>query len=268
MGHPAHSFLTTMPPPSKHEALPRPSRPAAAPHASRRALAAVRRWSARVARGVAGLLDGPGRMTGALAGAAVWLLAGPAWVPAAVVGGACAGRAVLRHRRMTAREQALAAAVFGASLPATHYIVLTDLAGVGGTCFVCPGLGGQILVNLGRRAFEDPIGCCSPAYAAPGKLFVHELAHVWQLAHGQYFPRLLPRILAGPRAGDDCYRPPASLERPWPRLGLEQQATVVDEWFHPGHLGPAGWAGTPGMSEAHPYWAYVRDVIRAAPVRG
>ncbi|NML18791.1 hypothetical protein [Azohydromonas caseinilytica] len=264
---PGASPAIAMPiPPSRerHSSPGSPSRPGRLG----RGVAGLRLGAAALGQSLARLWDGPGRITGALAGGALLALAGPAWALAGVLGGACAGRIALRHRRMTARESALAASVFGNSLPAPHRIVLTDLCGLGGTCFVCPGLGGQILVNLGRRGFDDPIGCCTPTYAAPGKLFIHELTHAWQLAHGHYFPRLLPRLLAGPRAGDAVYRPPAVLVPPWPRLTLEQQATIVDEWFHPGRLGPAAWLGLPGMSEAHPYWLYVRDVIQAASLRG
>lgn len=186
----------------------------------------------------------------------------PVWALPAYALGALGCRAVIRQRGLTVQEEALARTVFGPRFPFGRHIVVTDVCGLGGSCFVCPGLGRQILVNMGRRAFEQPMSCCSLTYQAPGKFLVHELAHAWQIAHGHYFPRLWRRLLAGASAGDAYYRPPPSLTLPWGPLNLEQQATVVDEWFAPGRLGPEGWAGSAGMSTAHPYWSYVRMVVR------
>jgi hypothetical protein len=211
------------------------------------------------------MFDGLAPLFGiAASAAAAWALS-PAWALPGFACGALVCRVLVRQRRMTMEETALAVAVFGPAFPALRRIVMTDLAGVGGTCFVCPGLRGQILVNLGRRAFEHPIRCCTPTYQAPGKLLVHELAHAWQIAHGHYFPKLAKRIAAGPAAGDAFYRPPQALSWPWPDLNLEQQATLVDEWFAPGRLGPDGWAGSAGMSSVHPYADYVRTVIGRGP---
>lgn len=201
-------------------------------------------------------------MAGALSALAAAVGVSPAWaLPTFALGALCCS-ALVRQRGLTVEEEALARAVFGPAFPFGRRVILTDVCGLGGRCFVCPGFNRQVLVNLGRRAFDQPLHCCSSTYHAPGKLLVHELAHAWQIAHGHYHPRLWRRVLAGPGAGDAFYRPPPSLSHPWAALNLEQQATVVDEWFAPGRLGPDGWAGSPGMSAAHPYWDYVRTVIR------
>lgn len=213
------------------------------------------------------LRKGPALTFGAAAGGAGWLVGGVGIALPAFAAATAAARACIRHRSMTRLEWALARQVFGASLPDDDRIVVTDLAGLGGCCFVCPALNGQILVNLGPGGFEDPLHWRCPGYDHPGKLFVHELAHAWQLVHGHYYPRLWRRVVAGPQAGDNFYRPPPRLAAPWPALNLEQQATLVDEWFAPGRLGPPDWDGGPGMSHAHPYWPYVRDVVRPAAVR-
>lgn len=210
-------------------------------------------------------LHGWAPVAGTLSAMAVAAVVSPAWALPGYALGALACRPLVRQRALAPEEVALARAVFGPAFPFGRRIVVTDVCGLGGSCFVCPGLGRQILVNVGRRAFEQPLRCCSSTYHAPGKLLVHELAHAWQIAHGHYYPRLWRRLLAGPSAGDAFYRPPQSLSPPWAALNLEQQATVVDEWFAPGRLGPDGWAGAPGMSAAHPYWDYVRAVIRGEP---
>jgi hypothetical protein len=219
-----------------------------------------------IARAARPLLKGPGLTFGAFAAGIGWLLGGPGVALPAFVVAAATAHTRIRHRAMTAPEQAFAQEVFGCSLPGGERIVLTDLAGLDGCCFVCPALNRQILVHLGPGCFEAPMSYRCPGYDRPGKLFVHELAHAWQLVHGHYYPRLWRRLLAGPRAGDEFYRPPAQLVPPWPALNLEQQATVVDEWFAPGRLGPPDWVGAARMSPEHPYWPYIRDVVRSAAV--
>lgn len=232
-----------------------------------RRLAACMRTAKRSLRGAGAKLHGLlfrgwAPLTGVLAATGAAAAFSPAWALPAYTLGALGSGVWIRHRGLEPQETALAQAVFGKAFPFGRRIVVTDLCGLGGTCFVCPGLGRQILVNLGRRAFTQPTRCCSSTYHAPGKLLVHELAHAWQIAHGHYYPRLWRRLLAGPNAGDAFYRPPPSLSPPWVALNLEQQATVVDEWFAPGRLGPDGWEGSPGMSPHHPYWDYVSTVIR------
>jgi len=60
---------------------------------------------------------------------------------------------------------------------------------------------------------------------APGQVFIHEMTHAWQIRTESFVPGIVCRAAFGPRS----YTP--SLGTPWGELGLEQQATTVDQWF-------------------------------------
>ena len=60
----------------------------------------------------------------------------------------------------------------------------TNLSGLGGKPFVTKVPDGSYLVDLGNDdAFEDPIGWVDPddSNDRPGRLFIHELTHVWDV---------------------------------------------------------------------------------------
>lgn len=213
-----------------------------------------------LADAAASLFEGAAPLAGILAMGPALFIAGPTYVVPAFLGGAGTAAALIRHRRMEQIELDLALRVYGDTLPLDR-IVLTNLSGLGGAAFTMPTIGGDILVNLGTEAYDNPATHVEPPYPVPGKLFVHELCHVWQIAHDKYQPRLCHRLTAGVVEGSAYYFPPADMRQPWPALNLEQEATVVDEWFAPGGRGPAwGQHEDPG----HPWWPYVRDVVRRA----
>jgi len=150
-----------------------------------------------------------------------------------------------RRRHPTAEEHAWAErAVFGGTLPSADRIVLTDTVGLNGRAFTVPEPGGTISVNLGPAAFADPL-------ARPA-LLVHELVHVWQLAHAPVQAGWLLSAIATQAADLVTHRayelPPP--DRPFRRMNLEQQAAVVERWF------------SDGMQESHERYPVVRDVIR------
>ena len=207
----------------------------------------------RIADAADDLFDGPDRPAGiACTGAALSVVCGGARIPAALA--ACDTK--IRHRRLTDGERRFAENVFGGSLPPNDRIVLTNLTGLGARPFTCPNAAGQTLVNVGA-AFDDPTAYESPAYPAPGKLLVHELTHVWQIRHTAFFPGLVCNALVT-HLTDGSYRPGEG-GKPWDEYNLEQQATIVDEWFAPSFRGPAGYAA---MSPDHPYHRYVVGTIR------
>lgn len=207
----------------------------------------------RVADAADDLFDGPDRLAGLVCdGAALAVVCGGARVPAMLPG--CDTK--VRHRHLTDTERRFVDNVFGTSLPPNDRIVLTNLLGLGSRPFTCPNAVGQTLVNVGD-AFDDPTAYESPAYPAPGKLLVHELAHVWQIRHTAFFPGLLCNALVA-HLTEAPYRPGPG-GQPWDSYNLEQQATIVDEWFAPSFRGPSGYAA---MSPKHPYHRYVVGTIR------
>jgi hypothetical protein len=154
-----------------------------------------------------------------------------------------------RRRHPTAEEHAWAEdRVFGGTLPPRERIVLTDTVGLNGRAFTVPEPGGTISVNLGPAAFALPLG--TPA------LFVHELVHVWQLAHASSEAGWLAAAIATQAVDLVTHRAYAlpSAGRLFGRMNIEQQASVVERWF------------SDGMQEAHEYFPVVRDVIRRAPI--
>ncbi len=126
-------------------------------------------------------------------------------------------------RRLTAREAAMAAGVFGEAIDYARVRV-----GRGGF--------GRFAVTLGSRILAPP-HLASPDYAAEPAavraLFIHELTHVWQ-----FQTRALPtlaswaRVVArggyGPGLPGYRYRLPLP---DWRSLNLEQQASVVEHAY-------------------------------------
>lgn len=150
------------------------------------------------------------------------LVLGPAVMVPALVSGTVA-EALVRHRSLSEEEAAFAAKVFGHTLPAREQIILTNLVGLENRRFVVPGFGGTYLVNLGE-SYEDPMAPLG-RYTQLGQLLIHELTHVWQAARwpaSTYFCK-------GPF--DSTYSPGRNLSKPWSAFGMEQQASIVDQWY-------------------------------------
>ncbi|MEP7309466.1 MAG: hypothetical protein ABJA98_28510 [Acidobacteriota bacterium] len=212
--------------------------------------------------------------TSGLAGVAVaggvLVVFGPGAIIPAIVAGVTAGVAVelaLKHRRLTDRphEVEFANRVFRGSLPVNR-IVLTNMLGMGRRPFTIPSVGDTILVNLGA-GFDQPTQYPglgdpeNPATQAPGQLFIHELVHAWQIDTASFMPGLICGALLnqattiGGNMSVYRYGPP---DRDFGRFNLEQQASIIDDWF--GRYRPG--ATPSGEGEADPYFRYVRDNIR------
>ena len=202
------------------------------------------------------VFQGPGQLIGVAVAGGAFFLVGPTAVIPAFVAGSAAGNALVRHRSMTPAERRFADSVFGNTLPDNDRIVLTNFEGAGGRKFVCPNLSGQFLVNLGD-AYDDPVGYRDAHYPAPGKVFVHELTHVWQLHHATFTPGLVCEAI-GTQLADASYTPGPG-GRAWGGYNLEQQATIVDEWFAPSFRSPAH---VRPMRPEHPFHRYVCADVR------
>jgi len=202
------------------------------------------------------LLEGPGELVGvATAGAALFVV-GPAAVIPAFIAGAAAGNALIKHRGLSAAETAMADEVFGPTLPSADRIVLTNLTGLEGHKFTCPNATGQVLLNIGE-AYDDPIHYEDQSYPGPGKVFIHEMTHAWQIHHSSFVPGLVCEGI-GNQLAKVPYQPGPG-GRPWVDYNLEQQATIVDEWFFPASRGPKGFRP---MRPEHPFFRYVEVDIR------
>jgi hypothetical protein len=214
---------------------------------------------------------GTAGLVGVVVASGVLMVFGRSAIVAAIVAGAAAGVAVelaLKHRKLTERpeEVEFANRVFKGTLPVNR-IVLTNMLGIGGRPFTIPSVGDTILVNLGE-GFDDPIhytGKGDPDKPgkpqAAGQLFIHELVHAWQIDATFFLPGLMCEAILnqsttlGGDMGVYRYGLPG---RPFGKFNLEQQASIVDDWF--GASGPQ--LGNRAASEESPYFRYIRDNIR------
>ena len=180
----------------------------------------------------------PNILAGITVTAGVLVLFGPsAIIPALVGGTVTAAIADIRHRRINRDEIALARQVYKEQLPYDR-IVITDLYNPSTTDagqaldreFTFPALDGGIWVNMGKN-FDQTLGVDAngrKAYSQPGQLFIHELAHAWQIANTN------KATLACKALTDDNYT--FGVERvdghvPFREFGPEEQASIVDSWF-------------------------------------
>ena len=173
---------------------------------------------------------------------------------------------------MTPDEQRFVDTVFHGTLPPFEDIILTNLTGIGGTAFVCPNGRGQILVNIGRvnnqgdSAYDDPRSFADEEggpYPSAGKLLIHELVHAWQIEHTNFVPGLVCEGIGNQLTGQP-YEPGAAA-RPWGDYNLEQQATIVDEWYAPTSRGGA-YSRFASMHRLHPFYRYVCKDVRGEPM--
>ena len=170
------------------------------------------------AAGLAGVI-----VTGGL----VFLL-GPSMLIPVLVASTVIGDATIRSHRLREDELALLTPVFGSKIPADR-VLITDMSSIHGTKFTVPDpLSDDILVNLGD-AYDDTVGHTEPNYPHAGQLLIHEMTHAWQIAYVygtvQYYGEAFFAKIHG---NASYYYTPAG--PPFRRFGLEQQASIVDEW--------------------------------------
>jgi hypothetical protein len=195
-----------------------------------------------------------------MAGAVVFAFGG-AMVLALPVGVAVGAvtNALIKQRQIATHEYAFANRVFNNQLPPASKIWLTNLSGIGDRAFTIPGFdNGNIYLNIGD-AYDNPLG---PAkhYPMNAQLLIHELTHSWQIQHNTFIPGVVCQSVvnqARNEFGGSVYKygPPG---QPWSKFNLEQQASIVDDWFAGTRPGSSGI----GMDTTDPYFMYIRDNIQ------
>ena len=210
-------------------------------------------------------------LAGVIVAGGVVMVWGPGAILAAVVAGIAAGaivEAAVDHRTPTEAERRFAERVYGTGIIPWDRVVLTNLLGASDRPFTMPSVGGAVLIHLGL-GYSDPMsytgkGATSAGSNAPGQLFIHELCHVWQIEYGDFVPGWICR-----GATSSQYRY-GSAGASWrPGMNIEQQATVVDEWFA-GSDDRNNHGSTPNQQayaprqedDGNPYFRYVRDHVR------
>jgi len=217
---------------------------------------------------------------GILAGAAGAFVFGPSMLIPAFIAGAAAAAAAIKQRPMDGPERDFADRVFQGRVPYDR-VLLTNLTGLGGRPFTCPGPGGVIIVNMGD-GFDRPTtyvgnGSGPEISRAPGQLLIHELTHAWQIANETFLPEYYCRALgtaSGTAGGDMSAYDYGPAGPAWGSFNTEQQAAIIDGWFAgsdaptlEGKVQPQRMF--PPMSSVDiteggsPYFRYVRDNLRA-----
>ena len=182
----------------------------------------------------------PNVLAGITVGAGILLVFGPgAIIPALVAGTGTALLADIRSRSLNEAEMALARTVFRDTLPFDR-IRITDLyspshneKGFVAREFVVLGIDGSILVNMGKNFDHtleaDVQAAVRGSYSNPGEVLIHELTHAWQIHHSFFTPGLLCDALLNRNYQYDKAK--VSARAPWSDFGVEEQATIVNEWF-------------------------------------
>jgi hypothetical protein len=167
----------------------------------------------------------------------------------------------VESRPLDAREIRFAKQVFKESLPYDK-IRLTNLETHSGRRFVIPHVDDTILVNLGQ-GFYGPESFRSPGYPVAGQTFIHELVHAWQIAHDSTIKLTIDYIDAQAH-GRLAYRY-GRPDRPWGDFGLEQQASIVDDWFAGGytHMESDFAPDRTPMKINDPYYKYIEEIQAA-----
>jgi hypothetical protein len=218
---------------------------------------------------------GAGTTIGVIAGVAVFVIGAVAGLgigAAALVGtvaGAATGavaNALIQTRAMTPTEIAMAQQVFQRELNCDN-VMFTNFS-VTGRAMTAPGVDGKTYCNFGSEFAADMSKVSNSAYPVAGEVMIHELTHAWQIQHNSFIPGFVCSGMinqAEYRFGDNIYRygPPGP---PWNSFNLEQQASIVNEWFagngDPPTLDfPGVQSAFPGMDTKNPYYEYLKQNI-------
>jgi hypothetical protein len=204
---------------------------------------------------ISGPLKGPGGFLNAIVTAGGLLVE---WVSgvqipvllAGYVAGAVAN-ALIRTRSPTQAEYDWVNRVFDGTLPDIGRIVITDMTGLGGRPFSVPNPVGQFVMNLGP-GYDDPVHY-NRNNGGPGRLFVHEATHVWQIHNSSFLPGLLCEGVWNQvqyNFGKNVYDYGDGSQQ-FSRYNLEQQAALIDTWY------------ANGMNYYDPFYRFVEFNIRA-----
>ncbi|MFK7770707.1 MAG: hypothetical protein AB8F94_01155 [Saprospiraceae bacterium] len=130
-----------------------------------------------------------------------------------------------KYRRVTKQEYNFANKnLFGGTLPPRSKILITNLLGIGNREFVWPTGTGHFLMNMGSAGYKNAL--------KDEGLFIHEIAHVWQLhvtadinwTIGGISSQVKNSTSSGSVYGVKC-------NSSWGSMNLEQQATVAEKCF-------------------------------------
>ena len=219
------------------------------------------------ASSVLGVDLGPGGTLGVLGGVGVFAVSMGLGLPlgaslilatGAGVGIGALAESMIESRPLNDTEIALARSVYGETIPYEN-VLLTNLNGVSDRAFTVPGADGKTYLNLGSN-YADPIGATDGSYPVRGQLLIHELGHAWQIEQRTFVAGYMCSALVS-QAQNSFYSSAYKYGDPGPDwddgFNLEQQASIVDNWF----AAVDNSAGYRPMDQGNPYYRYIWDNI-------
>jgi hypothetical protein len=197
----------------------------------------------------------PGTLAGTIVVGGMVFIYGPGILFPAIVAGIAVGAVVegdIGFRSLRAEEREFATKIFGSTIPFER-IRVTNLS-KDGRAFVFPNLDGSILMNMNDH-YDDPVHKPRRDTNIPGQTFVHEFVHVWQIENSSFMPGFICEGIQS--SGDYDYDSPSWYEKAWSEFGIEEQATIVAEWYarHYSQL------DSPGTLNDRAF-RYIRDNLR------
>jgi hypothetical protein len=145
---------------------------------------------------------------------------------------------------MSVGEYHIVSGVFGNTLPSRNRITITNGAGLNGRAFTIPtslvslvlGIApsGSVSTAVQTSDYLINVGSDYDTLATSRQwLLVHETTHVWQGKNSRFslsyvFNSLYNQVLHGTAAYD------YAAGKPWKSYNVEQQATIVSDWFRRG----------------------------------
>jgi uncharacterized protein with LGFP repeats len=191
----------------------------------------------------------------------MWL-AGPSGTLFALAADALA-RLATKEEPIGEAEYNHANLVFKGTLPPRTDIHISDGIGGNNRPFTYPRFDGKIVLNLGP-GFHDPLGYTYKPSHVRGQVLIHELTHAWQYHNNAAAISYVGDAIWA-RVRED-YDPGKELKEDWDWYGLEEQATIVENWYRTYHR-PALGANTDfGLLSSDAVqdqaFRYIRDNIR------
>jgi hypothetical protein len=210
----------------------------------------------------------------------LWL-AGP-WGTAFALAAEGAAQLASDERDLRPEEYEFAKLVFGESLPPRTDIKVCNAIGGEGQPFAWPRLDQKMVLSMGSE-WNNDLRTWRTNHPDPdkrkvyGQTLIHELVHVWQYHNNAAAISYVGDAISGSISQD--YEPGVEHKEDWDWFGLEEQGTIVEQWFvdhyrGPGYVDPVtGAAGTAtadtafGLASAGALndqsFRYIKDHIRS-----
>jgi hypothetical protein len=97
---------------------------------------------------------------------------------------------------------------------------------------ILPNVDGRTVTGLGDF-YSNPVDRADSYYPTPGQVFIRELTHAWQIEHTCFLTEVFwdaAKNAVCEATGTDPYTLPSTVPD-WSSLNLEQQASLVDQWY-------------------------------------